>query len=313
MTKILLAADGSEQSKAAVNEVATRPFPVNTEVRIISAYERTPLITRLEPMGVMEETYAQADRYALKAAQDASEDAAIVLRDGNPALTVTTIAIDGSAKSVILDEADAFGADLIVVGSHGYGTIEGFWLGSVSHAVALHATCSVEIVHGAKSGEKRWKILLAVDGSETSQAAVDEVVRQPFPDGSEVLVISVVERPYLPLAYPGDGIDMNVYAEVEKSYIQRANAAVEDAAIKLRVGSESSKLGITTGVPSGSPKEVILQEAEAFGADLIVVGSHGYGMVERFLLGSVSLAVALHAKCSVEIVRSAKAQTTESK
>ena len=60
------------------------------------------------------------------------------------------------------------------------------------------------------------------------------------------------------------------------------------------------------GVASGSPKEVILDEADAFGADLIVVGSHGYGMVERFLLGSVSQAVALHAKCSVQIVRGAE-------
>ena len=53
----------------------------------------------------------------------------------------------------------------------------------------------------------------------------------------------------------------------------------------------------------GTPKHVILEEAETFGADLIVIGAHGYGIVERFLLGSVSQAVSLHAKCSVEIVR----------
>ena len=202
---------------------------------------------------------------------------------------------------------------MIVVGSHGYGSIEGFWLGSVSHAVALHATCSVEIVRGAKSGDKGWKILLAIDGSEQSEAAVEEIAHQPFPDGSDVRVISIVERPYWPLTYPGDGIDMNVYAEIEKSYLQRANTAVENAAVKLRVGSGSNKLNITTDVPSGSAKEVIIEEAKAFGADLIVVGSHGYGMVERFLLGSVSQAVALHAKCSVEIVRNSKTQVNASK
>ncbi len=311
--KILLATDGSPQSEAAVTEVANRPFPPNTKVRIVSAYERTPLMIRLEPMGVMEETYAKADHYALKVAEDATERAAAIMRKKNPTLSLTMSVTDGSPKTVILDEAEAFGADLIVVGSHGYGAIKGFWLGSVSHAVALHATCSVEIVRGAKSGEKGWKILLAIDGSEQSEAAVDEIAHQPFPDGSEVRVISVVERPYLSLAYPGDGIDMNVYAEIEKSYFQRANTAVEKAAAKLRVGSESNKLTITTDVPSGSPKEVILQEAEIFGADLIVVGSHGYGMVERFLLGSVSQAVALHAKCSVQTVHSAKSQTHKSK
>ena len=70
---------------------------------------------------------------------------------------------------------------------------------------------------------------------------------------------------------------------------------------------------ITSAVPDGPPKRVILEEAEAFGADLIVLGSHGYGAFERFLLGSVSQSVALHAKCSVEIVRRPKTQTSVGK
>ena len=101
--------------------------------------------------------------------------------------------------------------------------------------------------------------------------------------------------------------------EIEKTARERARAAVEKAAAKLRADEESRQLNVTTEVLSGSPKRVILEEAEAFGADLIVVGSHGHGMLERFLLGSVSQAVALHAKCSVEIVRSPKTQTSESK
>lgn len=155
--KIILATDGSEQSKAAVEEVASRPFPPNTEVRIVSAYERTPLITTLEPMGVSQEYYAQADRIALKAAEDATENAAKSLRQKNAALTVTTVIIEGSPKSVILEEADAFNADLIIVGSHGHGMIERFLLGSVSQAVALHAKCSVEIVRSPKTRKSEGK------------------------------------------------------------------------------------------------------------------------------------------------------------
>ena len=144
--KILLATDGSAHSKAAVEEVARRPFPPNTKVRIVSAYERTPLITTVEPMGVSQEFYAKADRYALKAAENTIENAAKIFRKKNPALTITTVVIEGSPKSVILKEAETFGADLIVVGSHGSGAVERFLLGSVSHAVSLHAKCSVEIV-----------------------------------------------------------------------------------------------------------------------------------------------------------------------
>ena len=144
--KILLATDGSAHSKAAVEEVARRPFPLNTKVRIVSAYESTPQITSLETMGVSQEYYAEADRYALQKAKNTIENAAKILRNKNPALTVTTIVIEGSPKSVILEEAEKFGADLIIVGSHGSGAIERFLLGSVSHAVSLHAKCSVEIV-----------------------------------------------------------------------------------------------------------------------------------------------------------------------
>lgn len=144
--KILLATDGSAHSKAAVEEVARRPFPPNTEVRIVSAYESTPLIITMEPLGVSQEYYAEADHYALKVAENTTENAAKILREKNPALTITTIVIEGSPKSAILKEAETFGADLIVVGSHGHGVIECFLLGSVSQAVSLHAKCSVEIV-----------------------------------------------------------------------------------------------------------------------------------------------------------------------
>jgi nucleotide-binding universal stress UspA family protein len=156
------------------------------------------------------------------------------------------------------------------------------------------------------------KILLAIDGSEHSEAAVDEIARQHFPADSEVRVISVVE-PYFPETFSGEGMNMGLYVEIENTARERARAAVEKAAAKLRADEESRQLNVTTEVMSGSPKRVIIEEAEAFGADLIVVGSHGYGMVERFLLGSVSQAVALHARCSVEIVRSPKTQKSESK
>lgn len=144
--KILLATDGSAHSKAAVEEVANRPFPVNTIVHIVSVYERMSLINALGPMGVSHEYSAEIDRNAFKAAEKITENAAKILHAKNPTLIVTTMVIEGSPKSAILKEAETFGADLIVVGSSGHGTLEGFLLGSVSQAVVLHAKCSVEIV-----------------------------------------------------------------------------------------------------------------------------------------------------------------------
>ena len=144
--KILLATDGSKYSKTAINEIADRLFSPKTEVCILAVYEITAIENTLEPMGVSHEYYAQFDENAFQNAENNAISAAEILENKNPNLLVTTKVVSGSPKSVILDEAEKFKADLIVVGSHGYGAIERFFLGSVSHSVALHAKCSVEIV-----------------------------------------------------------------------------------------------------------------------------------------------------------------------
>jgi nucleotide-binding universal stress UspA family protein len=145
------------------------------------------------------------------------------------------------------------------------------------------------------------RILLATDGSDYSEAAVDEIAQRPFPKGSEARVLSVFELATFPIAVPWAGVDFD--DAVQKHAQAQARKAVKAAGRKLRAGKEGAKLKVSTKVAAGSPKQAILEEAESFNADLIVLGSHGGGRIERFLLGSVSLAVVTHAKCSVEIVR----------
>lgn len=153
------------------------------------------------------------------------------------------------------------------------------------------------------------KILLAIDGSGHSEAAVEEVARRQLPPHSEVRIISVHEATYFPPVLPGDGGSVSLYLDVEMAARERARTAVDKAAAAVRASGTCHELTVTTDVPSGSAKRLILEEADALDADLIVVGSHGHGHFERFLLGSVSQAVALHASCSVEIVRSQKVTT----
>ena len=80
---------------------------------------------------------------------------------------------------------------------------------------------------------------------------------------------------------------------------EEANALVAKAAGTLR----SAGVNVTTAIVQGDPKSIILDDAKTWGADLIVLGSHGRKGLERFLVGSVSEAVLRHAHCSVEIVR----------
>lgn len=132
--KILLATDGSPCSDAVVKEFCARPWPAGSEVRVLSAaYITVPLEAGI------------AVQVRLQAAQ-AVERAAKAIRAALPGMRVETKVCDGTPRYVILDEADEWGADLILVGSQGLGALDRFLLGSVSHSVALHAHCSVEIV-----------------------------------------------------------------------------------------------------------------------------------------------------------------------
>ena len=145
------------------------------------------------------------------------------------------------------------------------------------------------------------KILLATDGSACSAAAVSTVAGHPWPEGSELKIISATDIPNIS-ASEAWALPDSYYTALDGAAKARAEKAVKDAAERIRSG-KAAGLDIVTEVKDGHAKDVILHEAEKWGADLIVLGSHGYNGFERFLLGSVSHAVAAHAHCSVEIVR----------
>lgn len=149
------------------------------------------------------------------------------------------------------------------------------------------------------------KILLSIDGSPCSEAAVEEVAGRPWPPDTQVRIISVIEPPGALTAEPYMGVG-GYFEEVERLKRQQAEEILARAAEALRAGTGIAQTGIATEALAGSPKRTIVEEAEGWGADLIVVGSHGYDTWERMLLGSVSQSVAAHARCSVLIVRCRK-------
>ena len=141
-------------------------------------------------------------------------------------------------------------------------------------------------------------ILLAIDGSRFSVAAVQTVIEQAGRQDSEIQVLHVVEPPSLLVAREMGGYDRNLDA-VWEAETERAETLVTKVADELR----SRGLKVTTKVEQGDPQSKIIEAASKWPADLVVVGSHGRKGLEHFLLGSVSDGVARHAACSVEIVR----------
>jgi nucleotide-binding universal stress UspA family protein len=143
------------------------------------------------------------------------------------------------------------------------------------------------------------KILLAIDESEFSKEAIRTLIEQVRTKGTEVRVLHVVE----PITgyMSADMIPHFVpyVAEVEEDRRKQAKGLVQRTAQKLREdGFKTSEI-----VDVGDPKTKIIDHAADWHADLIVVGSHGWKGLNRFLLGSVSESVARHAHCSVEVVR----------
>jgi nucleotide-binding universal stress UspA family protein len=143
------------------------------------------------------------------------------------------------------------------------------------------------------------KILLAIDDSTFSEAAAQAVARRIRPEDAEVHVLTVVDL----INYFTDEKAAKAYIpnidEIRLSRIHDASELVERAASLLRTAG----FRVTVGVSEGDPRVRIVEEAEHWKADLIVVGSHGRKGFDRALIGSVSEAVARHAPCSVAIVR----------
>lgn len=150
------------------------------------------------------------------------------------------------------------------------------------------------------------KILLAIDGSSCSDAAVEEVARRPWPQGSSLKVLNVCETP-MPPTPEAWAIPAAYFEDLDAALRKQGQNIIESALKKL--GSNKT-LSLSSMLLPGSPRPTILDEAESWGADLIVLGSHGYSAWKRFLLGSVSQAVVSHARCSVEVVRCPVAEET---
>jgi nucleotide-binding universal stress UspA family protein len=150
------------------------------------------------------------------------------------------------------------------------------------------------------------KILMATDGSNFSIAALDSVARRPWPADSEVKLISVEELPaVLPNQMSASSLSAMYPASLLEELLQCAQTHAKEAIENASIVLQRSSLRLVNGsaTPFGDPRLAILEVAREWKADLIVLGSHGRRGLDRLLMGSVAENIALHAHCSVEVIR----------
>jgi nucleotide-binding universal stress UspA family protein len=291
--KILVAYDGSACADAALDDLRRAGLPADAQIKILSVIEHwLPAPSGLEIVEGIDRN---------------QEYMALALRGGarlvsmEPGWDVKSESGAGSPATVIIEKADEWDADLIVVGSHGKSGLGRFFFGSVSQKVLNEARRSVRVSRGRiEEPDTPVRLIIGVDGSEDAEAAVEAVAARKWPAGSEARIVSGTwAAPQLKshrMVGPITNWILEEKARVRKM-VDKDIARLTDAGLKTEAV-----------VKDGEPKSLLIGEAESWGADCIFVGARGLGRVERFMLGSVSSAVAARAHCSVEVARSLKEQ-----
>jgi nucleotide-binding universal stress UspA family protein len=297
--KILLATDGSESARAAVDCLLRFPFPRNSEVTLLTVIDRN-VFKNEEVSSINEEQrdeLEETEKIVQVAAQELlAEEATRLTGAGWSESRELRI---GHPAEEIVRLAEQLGSDCIVVGSHGTSGIRRFLLGSVSDYVLQYAPCSVLIVkkddiHCAETG-KPLRLLLSYDDSPSARKAVEFCASLPMDEQAKVTALTV-----LPLVkmYRQDIRQRLSWLWLEKK--KQALAALER--VKEEIGLTTQHVE-TQLRESPDVSDEILQAATELDSDLIVLGHKGKGAIKKFLLGSVTTRIAHHAPCSVLAVR----------
>lgn len=310
--KILIGYDGSECADAALDDLTHAGLPPTGEAHIMaiaevwlpppppSAYEILEEARKAKSPAELQRDYAKncgAAKEALALAQRALDR----VQTNFPKWKVTADSSCGSPAWELVAKADEWKPDLIVVGSHGRTALGRFVLGSVSQRVLTEARCSVRISRGrVEEPNSPLRIVVGTDGSAASEEALRSVSARKWPAQSEVKVVLVDD----PLAPELLGKLIPPLEKVLEEDRREERAWVEEISKRSIDILQSAGVKVTCEVREGDPKRELPKAAEEWGADCIFVGSQGFSnRLERFVLGSVSAAVAARAHCSVEVVR----------
>ncbi|HEU4673999.1 MAG TPA: universal stress protein [Candidatus Limnocylindrales bacterium] len=296
--RIVLAVDGSPSSIQARDLVGALPWPAETSITVVTAYE--PPASWFTYPGAGAGSWLDEAEAALRgAADDALAAAAAPLEAGGR--PVDRRVIRGRAADTILAVADEVDADLIVLGSRGRGPIASMLLGSVSAEVADRSRRPVLV----SRGDRVARLVVATDGSPCSELIPGVIGGWQVFEGVPTLAVSVA-----PEGSPTFDLLLSAYTmgslepEREREQLRELH---DEHATAMAARLREVAIPAEASVRSGHPAHEIITAAAETGADLIATGSRCLHGVDRWVLGSVARDVLVHAQCSVLIVPAASA------
>ncbi len=304
--KILIGYDGSDCAKSAIQDLKHAGLPSEANVMVVSAAETLMPInleytdSEVPAMNFVVERASEITQYAKETAASHETEAVAAIQADFPDWKIETNTRLASPSGAILEAAAEWNPDLIIVGSHGRGAMGRLFMGSVSMKVLSEAHGSVRVSRSTGTSSTRpMHIVLGFDGSADSQHAVETLLEREYPADTIIHIVAALDLTLLSslgyVNFAADQVMVNAESDEKNWLDEKISASAE----KLRTRYAT----VLTNIDVGSPKDVLLEEADECNAECIMLGAKGHGRIERMLLGSVSHAIAARAKCSVEVVR----------
>jgi nucleotide-binding universal stress UspA family protein len=300
--RIICAVDGSEYSSWGVQTLKALAGREPEHVILVHVIDRASLKnTKSKTVSFDKRALTAMEKAGKLMLRDAERSAKLALGQATtgPRTAFHRSLAYGPIAATIVNQAQRWKADLILIGSRGLSDIKGFLLGSISRRVASMAPCSVFVVKEPLSVFNR--VTLAVDDSKPSRIAARFLRSEILPDSATVTILSSAESPVSDLAarYLSPSQLSGLMEPVMERTIGLVNTFRDEFIKEGRTA--------TTRVHMDHVIDTIVKHVEADHADLLVVGSRRLTKSERLHLGSVSESLLRHAPCSVLIARGARA------
>lgn len=294
-SQIVVGVDGSDPSKDAVTYAARLARDHGGRLLLCSAVNWIPIMADASSAGAITDAKAIIDGLHEEADELLERALAVAKRLGVEAERFDP---EGNPADEILTLAREHHASLIVMGTHGRRGLVRMFVGSTTEAVLRGSTIPVLTLHSVPAHNREAErclqgVLVGIDDSPPSDAALAAAYALPADDRRELFVYSVVEIEAPP--------SLAAAAAYERERHQEARETIQRAIDSARVRG----IEVQGSVLEGDPAEVIIRAAQEKDVDLIVVGSHGRRGLRRFFLGSVAEHIVRSAAVPTLVIRTA--------